>query len=52
LKPYYEGHSMKKDIDIFMKKNNFIEVSESFELNGFDFEANTIYINKIYLNQL
>lgn len=52
LKPYYEGHSMKKDIDIFMDENNFIEVSDSFELNGFDFEANTIYVNKNYLNQL
>jgi hypothetical protein len=46
LKPYYEGHTMKKDIDDFLFERGFIEITESFELNGFDYEANTIYINE------
>jgi len=44
LKPYYEGHSLKKDIDEFLLAQGFKEVSESFELNGFEYEGNTIYI--------
>ena len=46
LKPYYEGHSLKNEIDDFLLNRGFIEVEESFELNGFEYEANTIYINK------
>jgi hypothetical protein len=46
LKPYYEGHSMKKEIDEFLLERGFIEIDESFELNGFDYEANTIYVNE------
>jgi FkbM family methyltransferase len=46
LKPYYEGHSMRDDIDNFLINLGFIEIKESFELNGFDYEANTIYIKK------
>jgi len=46
LKPYYEGHSMRSDINEFLLSKGFIEVEESFELNGFDYEANTIFINK------
>jgi FkbM family methyltransferase len=49
LKPYYEGHSLKKDIDNFLLTRNFVEIKESFELNGFDYEANTIYVNKNWL---
>lgn len=44
LKPYYEGHTLKKDIDEFLFGLGFRELEGSFELNGFDYEANTIYI--------
>lgn len=44
LKPYYEGHTLKTDIDTFLFENGFYELKGSFELNGFDFEANTIYV--------
>lgn len=44
LKPYYEGHTLKADIDTFLFSKGFKELEGSFELNGFDYEANTIYI--------
>ncbi len=44
LKPYYEGHTLKPDIDKFLLARGFRELEGSFELNGFDYEANTIYI--------
>jgi FkbM family methyltransferase len=44
LKPYYEGHTLKPDIDKYLADLGFEELKDSFELNGFDFEANTIYI--------
>lgn len=45
LKPYYEGQSLKEDIDsILVDKFNFVEIKESFEYNGSDCEANTIYV--------
>jgi FkbM family methyltransferase len=47
LKPYYEGQSLKSEIDyILTKENDFVEVKESFEYNGSDCEGNTIYIRK------
>jgi FkbM family methyltransferase len=46
LKPYYHGHTLKKEIDEFLISLGFTEISESFELNGFDYEANTIYVNE------
>jgi len=47
LKPYYEGQSLKEDIDHFLiQENNFVEVKESFEYNGSDCEGNTIYVRK------
>jgi len=46
LKPYYEGHTLKPDIDQFLKERGFEELEGSFELNGFDYEANTIYVRK------
>jgi 2-O-methyltransferase len=49
LKPYYEGHSLQSDIDSYLTSLGFIEIKESFELNGFDYEANTIYVNQKYL---
>jgi hypothetical protein len=45
LKAYYEGHSMKTDIDAYLFSLGFEEITKSFELNGFDYEANTIYVN-------
>jgi FkbM family methyltransferase len=44
LKPYYEGHTLKPDIDNLLIGLGFKELDSSFELNGFDYEANTIYI--------
>jgi FkbM family methyltransferase len=44
LKPYYEGHTLKPDIDAFLAEQGFRELEASFELNGFDYEANTIYV--------
>lgn len=44
LKPYYQGHTLKGDIDKFLFGLGFHELESSFELNGFDYEANTIYI--------
>ena len=49
LKPYYEGHSLKKEIDEYLINKGFIEIKESFELNGFDYEANTIYCKKEFM---
>ena len=44
LKPYYEGHTLKTDIDVFLGGMGFKELKSSFELNVADYEANTIYI--------
>jgi hypothetical protein len=44
LQPYYEGHTLKPDIDQLLKASGFRELESSFELNGFDYEGNTIYI--------
>lgn len=44
LKPYYEGHALKDDIDKFLGERGFVELKEAFEFNGWDLEANTIYI--------
>jgi len=44
LKPYYEGHTLKPDIDKFLFERGFRELEGAFELNGFDYEANTIYV--------
>lgn len=46
LKPYYEGHTLKADIDKLLLSLGFKELDSAFELNGFDFEANTIYVKK------
>lgn len=44
LKPYYEGHTLKDDIDKYLGSLGFFELKSAFELNGFDYEANTIYV--------
>jgi FkbM family methyltransferase len=44
LKPYYKGHTLKADIDKYLTTLGYKELDSAFELNGFDFEANTIYI--------
>ena len=46
LKPYYENHGMKKDIDDYLISKGFEEIKEAFELNGSEYEGNAIYINK------
>lgn len=45
LKPYYEGHGMKVDIDKFLLSKGFEEIKNAFELNGSDYEGNAIYVN-------
>jgi FkbM family methyltransferase len=47
LKPYYEGHTLKADIDKYLLAHGFQELDHAFELNGFDYEANTIYIKNM-----
>jgi FkbM family methyltransferase len=46
LEAYYEGQSLKPQIEEFLFKYGFEEVSGVFELNGFAYEGNTIYIKK------
>lgn len=46
LKPYYEGHTLKVEIDSYLAAHGFVELEGAFQLNGFDYEANTIYIRK------
>jgi hypothetical protein len=44
--PYYEGHSVKPEIDRLLKDElGMDEVESSFEMAD-PYEANTIYINK------
>ena len=45
MKPYYEGHGMKKDIDDYLISKGFKEVTQAFEMNGSEYEGNAIYIN-------
>jgi FkbM family methyltransferase len=45
LKPYYENHSMKNEIDTYLFSKGFIEIKEAFEFNGSEYEGNAIYIN-------
>jgi FkbM family methyltransferase len=53
---YYENHSLKKDIDSFMEKNNFIEIKEAFLETTWSSdkaaEADVIYINKKFMVNL
>jgi len=46
IKPYYKNHTLKPEIDTLLTEIGFEEVSEAFQFNGFDYEANTIYVNK------
>lgn len=46
LEAYYDGQSLKPEIEEFLFKYGFEELPGAFELNGFAFEANTIYIKK------
>ncbi len=47
LKPYYEGQSLRTEIDNFLcNECDFIELKDAFELNGSEYEANAIYVKK------
>jgi FkbM family methyltransferase len=46
LQEYYKGQSLKPDIDRFLSDRGFQEVTEAFELNGFAYEGNTVYVRK------
>lgn len=44
IKPYYEGHSLKPDIDrLLVKELGFVELKSAFKLND-EYEADAIYI--------
>ena len=43
LQAYYEGQSLKPQIDEFLGSLGFTEITEAFELNGFEYEGNTVY---------
>lgn len=44
LQAYYEGQSLKPQIDEFLAAKGFREITEAFELNGFEYEGNTVYV--------
>lgn len=44
IKEYYQGQGLKPEIDAFLLARGFQEVTEAFELNGFEFEGNTVYV--------
>jgi len=47
--PYYEGHTVKTQIDSLLKDElGFVEIESSFEMAD-PYEANTIYINPLFL---
>ncbi len=46
LKPYYEGHTLKADIDELLLGLGFRELTNAFEMNIKDYEANVIYIRQ------
>ena len=46
LKPYYEGHTLKEDIDQLLLSLGFEELKSSFEMNIAGYEANTIYYRR------
>jgi FkbM family methyltransferase len=56
LVPYYEEHSLKKDIDQFMFDNNFIELESAFCKTTWSSdkaaEADVIYVNKNYIKTI
>jgi FkbM family methyltransferase len=45
LQPYYHGHTMKKDIDVFLRDQGFYEL-ESSRKTGHQFEIDTIYLQR------
>jgi 2-O-methyltransferase len=47
LQPYYEGQSLKPEIDQFLNEQGFYELESAFEYNGSYCEANLIYIKKL-----
>lgn len=46
IKPTYQGQKLKPEIDSMLLNAGFVEITESFEYNGSDCEANTIYLKK------
>lgn len=44
LQAYYEGQSLKPQIDEFLASKGFREIVDAFELNGFEYEGNTVYV--------
>jgi hypothetical protein len=43
LEAYYEGQSLKPQIDEYLNSLGFEEIKEAFELNGFAYEGNAVY---------
>lgn len=46
LQAYYEGQSLKPEIDEYLFKQGFEEIKEAFELNGHEYEGNAVYRRK------
>lgn len=49
IQPYYHGHTMKADIDEFLFKNGFVELTEASLNHAQGLEVNTIYVNKRFM---
>jgi len=50
IKPYYEGHNMKPDIDQFLESQGFMELESARQL-AHEYEVNAIYVNRRFLAQ-
>ena len=44
LTAYYDGQGLKPQIDEYLNAKGFVELTEAFELNGFEYEGNTVYV--------
>lgn len=47
LEAYYDGQSLKPQIDEYLGSKGFRELTEAFELNGFEYEGNTVYVRDL-----
>lgn len=44
LKPYYDGQSLKPEIDMYLINKGFREIKEAFDTNGHENEGNAVYV--------
>lgn len=50
IKPYYDGHNLKPDIDKFLSSNGFIEIESACQM-PFEYEVNVIYVNTKFIKK-